>query len=298
MAVTFSAGNRWQGADLIISDSKTFSLSTWFKQTALASQVIANWHRAGQSTSHGLSLQSDGDIAISGRNAAGTTILSSAAASQPITAATWHHVFIAVDLAASELVKIYRDGTKLTETNTTITNDTIDFSTSHFTVGAARDSSDDPIADYVGVIDEFWFSTTYLDPDDSDVLGRFYGPQGEQIGLGAGGRNPLRASGARPEIFLTHGAGNFGKNDGTAASLASVGSTTGDRGRPATVETLSRGFRGERWRESERSGIPFPESRLALESASDGLEVGLRELSTDRDEINRRHRRRNSIFEY
>ncbi len=102
MAVTLSAGNRWQGSDLVIADSKTFTMSAWFKQTSLASQVLVNWHRAGQSTSHGLSLQSDGDIAISGRNAAGTTILASAAASQPITAATWHHVLIAVNLAAAE----------------------------------------------------------------------------------------------------------------------------------------------------------------------------------------------------
>lgn len=298
MAVTFSAGNRWQGSDLVIPDSKTFVLSVWFKQTALAAQALVNWHRTGVSTSHGLSLESDGDIAITGRNAAGTTILASAAASQPIVAGTWYHVLIAVDLAAAEPVKIYRDGTKLTETNTTITDDSIDFSTSHFTMGAARDSSDDPTADFAGVIDEFWFSTTYLDPDDSDILGRFVGPQDEQIGLGAGGRNPLRESNARPEIFLTHGAGNFGRNEGTAADLSVVGSTTGDRGRPATVETLSRGFRGEQWRESERSGIPFPESGLAFESASDDLEVGLRELSTDRDEINRRKRRRNSIFEF
>lgn len=298
MAVTFSAGNRWQGTDLVIADSKIFSLSTWFKQTALGSQVIANWHRAGIGSSHGLSLTAAGDIAISGRNAAGTTILSSSAASQAITSATWHHVFIAVDLAAAEPVKIYRDGTKLTETNATATDDMIDFSTSHFTMGAGRDSADDAIADFVGVIDEFWFSTTYLDPDDSDVLGYFYGPADEQIGLGAGGRSPLRASGARPEIFLTHGAGNFGRNEGTSADLSAIGSTTGDRGRPATVETLSRGFRGERWRESERSGIPFPESRLAAESASDGLEVGLRELSTDRDEINRRQRKRSAVFEY
>jgi hypothetical protein len=220
------------------------------------------------------------------------------ASGDPITAATWHHVLIAVDLAVAEPVKIYRDGTKLTETNATVTDDMIDFSTSHFTMGAGRDSSNAAIADYVGVIDEFWFSTTYLDPDNSTVLGRFYGPAGEQIGLGANGRSPLRASNARPEIFLTHGAGNFGRNEGTSANLSSVGSTTGDKGRPATVETLSRGFRGERWRESERSGIPFPESRLAAESASDGLEVGLRELSTDRDEINRRQRRRSAVFEY
>lgn len=297
MAVVFSAGNRWQGSDLTIDDSKTFTMSTWFKQTTSGLAMIANWHRAGQSTSHGFLLSSS-DIGITGLNAAGSQILSATPVGDPITLNTWHHVLIAVDLTAAEPVKIYRDGTKLTETVNTATDDFIDFSTSHFTVGAARDSANAAISDYVGVIDEFWFSTTYLDPDDSDVLGRFYGPAGEQIGLGAGGRNPLRASGARPEIFLTHGAGNFGQNDGTAADLASVGSTTGDRGRPATVETLSRGFRGERWRESERSGIPFPESQLALESASDDLEVGLRELSTDRDEINRRKRRRSAVFEY
>jgi hypothetical protein len=297
MAVTFSAGNRWQGTDLTIADSKTFTLSVWFKQTALASQVIADWHRAGISTSHGLSLQADGDIAVSGRSAAGTSILSMAASSQPITANTWHHVLVAVDLAGSEKAKIYLDGTKLTVTGAA-QNSTIDFSTSHFTMGAGRDAADDATLDFAGVIDEFWFSTTYLDPDDSDVLGRFVGPDDEQIGLGHFGRNPLRATGTLPEIFLTHGAGNFGRNEGSAQDLVAVGSTTGDLGRPAATNTVSRGFRGERWRESERSGIPFPDSQLVSESASSGLEVGLRELSTDRDELNRRQRHRNPIFEY
>lgn len=295
MAVVFSSGNRWQGSDLSIVDSRTFSLSVWFNQTTLAAQTLVDWHRAGIATSHGLSLQSDGDISITGRNAAGTTILASVAQAGPITAGEWHHVFVAVDLADAEPVKIYRDGTKLVETNTTATNDLIDFSTSHFTIGASRDASDNAIADFAGVIDEIYFTTQYIDPDVAANIGAFIGPLDEQIGLGSQARDPL--AGTQPDVFLTHGPGNFGRNEGTAEDLQAVGSTTGDPGRPATVETLSRGFRGEKWRESERSGIPFPESRLAIESAT-GAEVGLRELSTDRDEINRRLRRRSPIFEF
>ena len=295
MAVTFSAGNRWQGTDLTIPDSKTFTVHTWFKFTALGSQAILNFHRAGISSSHGLSLNSLGEINITGRNSSGTVLLSSKATSQAFSVATWYHVLIAVDLAAAEPVKIYRDGTKLTETNATLVEGEIDFSTSHLTIGAARDSANAATSEFDGVIDEIYFTTTYLDPDDSDILGRFIGPVDEQIGLGHQARRPL--DGTRPELFLTHGAGNFGRNEGTAEDLTAVGSTTGDKGRPATVETLSRGLRAERWRESERSGIPFPESRLAIESATD-LEVALRELSTDRDEINRRRRRRNPIFEF
>ena len=243
-------------------------------------------------------LSSIGDLSISGTAVGGTGILVSLATGQPITAGLWYHFLFAVDLAAAEPVKVYRNGVKLTMTDVLSLNQPLDLGVDHYTVGASRDSSNDPTADFEGIHDEIWFSTTYLDIDDSDVRGHFIGPQGEQIGLGAGGRNPLRASGARPEVFLTHGAGNFGRTEGSVGDLQAVGSTTAARGRPATVETLSRGFRGEQWRESERSGIPFPESRLALESASDDLEVALREVSTDRDELNRRSRRRSSIFEY
>ena len=163
MAVTFSAGNRWQGTDLAIPDSKTFTLMVWFKQTSLATAGILNWHRAGVSTSHGLSVDGSGDIFITGRNASGTVILNSAASSQPITADTWHQVLVAVDLAASEPVKMFKDGTKLAESVFTATDAEIDFSTYHFTVGAARNSSDAGTADLAGVIDECWFTTTYRD---------------------------------------------------------------------------------------------------------------------------------------
>lgn len=297
MAVTFSAGNRWQGTSLNVSDSKTFTLSTWFKFTALGTQGILAFHNTvdGSAQAFLFSLQADGDLAVSARDSGSSTVLSSAAASQSLSIATWYHVLIAVDLADSEPVKMYLDGTKLTTTDAVAVDAAIDFSTTSVVIGAGLDGNDEGVADFNGVIDELWFSTTYLDPDDSDILGRFVGPLDEQIGLGHQGRTPL--SGGQPEIFLTHGAGNFGRNEGSAGDLSAIGSTTSSLGRPATVETLSRGFRGERWRESERSGIPFPESRLAIESASD-LEVALRELSTDRDEINRRSRRRNSIFEY
>jgi len=296
MATQLTAGtNYYRGDALKIADSKTFFASLWFKQDTAALQALLNFHNAGSSVTSGISILANGGVTVTGRNAAETLILASTTPASGLTAAAWHNVIVAVDLADAEPVKIYINGTKATETNTTATDDTIEFSTDHLTVGASRNSADAAVNGFTGALDEIYFTTTYINPDTAAELARFIGLLDEQIGLGHQARNPL--DGTRPDVFLTHGPGNFGRNEGTADDLATVGAPTFTFGRPAAIETLSRGFWGEEWRESERSGIPFRESRLVLEPSS-GLEVARREFSTDRDEINRRRRFGHTVFEF
>lgn len=298
MAVQFSAGNGWQGSPLKTPDSKSYSTSIWFKTPdTLATQVLLNWHIASAAVSHGITITSTGDVNLTGRNESGTVVLStltSAHPSRPLAAATWYNLLVGVDLATAT-TQMYINGTAITLSDTTVTDDEMDFTVDHITLGAARNASDERISEFLGVLDEIWWDTSIIDFSAQANRDLFLGPNGEKVGLGAEGRRPL--NGTRPLYFFTHGPGNFGRHDGTEPNLDAIGSTTGATGPPPAVETLSRGFKGEKWRESERSGIPFPESRLVYEPAS-GLEVADREWSTDRDEINRRARRRNDIFEY
>jgi hypothetical protein len=296
MSVQFAAGAGYQGGPTGVTDGKTYTASIWFKTPAtLATQVLMNWHRTGQSTSHGITVTSAGAISLSGRQADGTVVLSSATSTTTLAAATWYHVLIGVDLGAATPVRVYINDVAQTMSDATITDAAVDWSTSHLTLGAARDSADARIAEWLGGIDEIYWTTSTIDLSVEANRELFYGPLGEQVGLGNNGRRPL--DGTKPEYFFTHGPGNFGRNEGTDIQLDTVGEPTSLIGPPPAVETLSRGFRGERWRESERSGIPFRESHLVFEPAS-GLEVARREFSTDRDEANRRRRRGRTIFEY
>ena len=86
MAVQFAAAAGYQGGPTLESDGKTFTASLWFKTPAtLATQVLMNWHRAGQSTSHGITVTSAGAVSLSGRNAAGTAILASGVLARNLT---------------------------------------------------------------------------------------------------------------------------------------------------------------------------------------------------------------------
>jgi hypothetical protein len=222
-------------------------------------------------------------------------ILDSSTDSAVFVASTWYNVLIEVDMAAGTPVLVYVNGTAAAVTNATATDAAIDWSVDHLTLGAARDAADARASEFTGIIDEIYWTTTNIDLSTAANRGLFYGARDEQVGLGHQARTPL--DGTRPVYFFTHGPSNFGRNEGSGIELDTVGTPTGDHGRPASVETLARGFKGEEWRESERSGIPFPESELVFEPAS-GLEVAEREFSTDRDEINRRRRFGSSIFEY
>lgn len=220
---------------------------------------------------------------VIGRNAADTIILSiQSTAALSFVAGLHYHLYASWDLAAAT-AELTINGVDRLDPTQTLTDDLIAYSNGTWQVGAFEGADT-----WDGIIEEPYF-------DDSAIndVSKFLGPQGEAIGLGSKGTRP---TGSRPRILLPHGPGNFGRNEGLGGNFSAVGATSFIAGRPAAVETLSRGFRGEEWRESERSGFPFPESELVFEPAS-GLEVARREFSTDRDQVNRRRRAGTTIFE-
>jgi hypothetical protein len=282
-----------------LSDGKTGTVSVWVKPDA-AGDASSMWilHCGDSQQKLLLSRTSLDRFLVTGRNAANTVrLLLQSTAALSFTGGTWYHVMASWDLA-NGLGKLYINGTDRTDPTQVLTDDSVALANQKWNIGADQDEGNL----WNGIIDEVYFDDFYIDLTESANRRLFYGQgssgggttSGSQVGLGHQGRRP---TGRRPKLLLTHGPGNFGRNEGSGGDFTIVGSPTFGRGRPAANNTLSRGFKGQRWRESERSGIPFPEERLVFEPAS-GLEVARREYSTDRDEINRRKRFGHSIFEF
>lgn len=270
-----------------ISSGKEFTLSLWIKaEDGQGGNILVGGGPAGASQKISIVQNtSSGTYSVLLRNAA-NAIIWQAATVLAYDDGEWHNLLVSADLAAAT-THLLVDGVSDKSTIVAPVNDTIAWANctewvfGAFFAGAATRLT--------AVVDSLWFATEYIDVSDADNERLFYGDDGVRVGLGHQGRGPL--DGRAPEILLCHGPGNFGRNEGSGGDFNLTGSLSFDRGRPATVNSLARGFRGERWRESERSGIPFPESELITEPAS-GLEVARREFSTDRDEINRLRRRR------
>lgn len=288
MAVAFTGSQYARRASNLtsIESGKEFTLSLWMKAADGEGGTIFVGGGAGADTQKISVTQSTsaGTYSVLLRNSADALIW------QAVTVTAyddgdWHNLLISADLAAAT-AHLLVDGVSDESTVVAPVDDTIAWGNCTEWVFGAFFAGAAPLL--TAVVDSLWFSTEYIDVSTAANERLFYGDDGVKVGLGHEGRRP---AGRRPEVLLCHGPGNFGRNEGSGGDFALTGSLTFDRGRPAPVNSLSRGFRGERWRESERSGIPFSETELVTEPAS-GLEVARREFSTDRDEINRNRRRR------
>ena len=290
MANIFDGTVHLNASTFNISDGDEGTLSVYFKLTGtpVAATVFFGFG-SGAIQKFSLNRALDGKIVVVGRDSANAARLLIESSSAP-TVGVWHHVLASWDTVASA-GKMFIDDVDVTGTTLFASATPINYSALPAQVGG-YDAGTFPATRINATIDDLWFDDTFIDLTVEANRRDFIGPLKEQVGLGANGRRP---TGSRPILFLTHGPNNYGTNEGTGGSYSIVGSLGFDPGRPATVETLARSHKGERWRESERSGIPFHESRLVIEPAT-GLEVARREWSTDRDEINRGRRFTSVIF--
>jgi hypothetical protein len=288
MAVSFTGSQYARRASnlLNLTSGKEFTLSLWLKaEDGQGGTIFIGGGPAGATQKISVTQStSSGVYSVLLRNAA-DTIIWQASTATAYDDGEWHNVLISADLAATT-AHLFVDGVSDESTIVAPVNDTIAWADCTEWVFGAFFAGGATLL--TAIVDSLWFATEYIDVSTAANKRFFYGDDGTKVGLGHQGRRPIAR---RPEVLLCHGPGNFGHNEGSGGDFTLTGSLSFDRGRPATVNSLSRGFRGEAWRESERSGIPFPESELVTEPAS-GLEVARREFSTDRDEINRLRRRR------
>lgn len=223
MAATFDGTNDYmaRGADLTgIADGKTATYSFWVKfnggdganQALIGSNsTVANWR-------NGIFRRTTNLLGVSGRNAAGTSILNLSSSVTVYADGLWHHVLVSYDLAAS-VAYVYLDDADVT-TITTLTNDTIDFTTGNLFIGADNTAAAKLNAD----LSAFWFDHTYLNIAQVGNRRKFIDGGRMPVYLGANGERPLGSSPLLyQKVSLGGAASDFATNQGTGGNFTITG---------------------------------------------------------------------------
>lgn len=211
-----TADSMARGAGLTnAADGKKGTLSFWFRVDGGdgAAQVIME-----DETSQGIFVarQADNTIFISGRNSAGTLILTMGTTATFTTDASWHHLFASWDLAATT-GHLYIDGVSDIAL-TTFTDDTIDYTRSDFFCGHSGSKINMALAEV------YFNQAEYLNPAIPANLRRFRSGSGKPAFLGTTGQIP---TGTAPIIYFHLDDGeavaNFATNRGTGGNFTITG---------------------------------------------------------------------------
>ena len=221
-ATDYLDGNALTG----IADGKkgTMFVMLRFANAASATEVIQ------QSTGARLQLtrSSTGDIQILARNSAATVILTQILTGTPCAAAGTYSILVSWDMAAGQSsVKMYVNDVTNTITNTTFTDDTIDYTAAEYSIGASVTGT----AFFTGDIYEFWLdSTSNIDFSSAANRRKFTTAANVPVFLGSSGELP---TGTAPILYLGLGPYTlWPKNRGSAVSTNFV-----ENGTPGAVGT-------------------------------------------------------------
>lgn len=164
-------------------------------------------------------------------NTAGTQILFFTVAGALVSGRN-RVVTMSIDLSDVNKRHVYINGTLVSPTWTTYTNDTIDFaitSTPRYRVGCNAGTT--PANFFDGRLGALWFDTSYIDLSVASNLAKFVtgtGIDAKPVDLGASGELP---TGTSPIIYLPMYGNNAGKNYGTGGDFTvNSGPYTGARG--------------------------------------------------------------------
>ena len=205
-----------------LADGKSGSLSAWVRldadpspSGAVFNLMIGSGSRLTVDYNPGID-----SLRVIGANAAGTTILSIRSTTALTPGASWIHLLASWDLANAGSARIYvNDVSDLTQT--TYTNDTLDYTGDGFFVG------NHPVGgtNWNGCMAELWFApNVYLDFDLVYWRRQFRSASGKPLHLGADGS---LATGVAPPLYLHlddgEAVGNFATNRGTGGNLSVLG---------------------------------------------------------------------------
>jgi hypothetical protein len=212
-----------RGADLTgAADSKSGIISAWLRFDAgLAQQFILD-NAATAATRFFFYRTSTNVFAVSGRTSAGTVILSLSSTTAYANGATWRHVLISWDLATAAGHLYVNDAEDLFVTKT-LTDNTLEYTTGAFHVGASPNASAGDEMD--GCMAEVYFAPgQYLDFSNVYNRRKFISATGKPVHLGTDGSLP---TGIAPLLYLhlddAEAAANFATNRGTGGDLTITG---------------------------------------------------------------------------
>lgn len=206
----------------IYTDSTKVTFSFWIDHDDTASNYV---FELGSSTSSRFNIvigpSVARDVAVDGRNAAGTIILRVNSGTNYLSASGWHHVLGSFDLTDTGKRHLYLDGVDVLNV-VTYTNDTLDFdSGSNTETRVGADLSEAAANMWDGKMAEFWFDTDrYVDFSSSANREKF-AVSNTAIYLGGDGSVPF---GAAPDIFLSGETSAWQTNKGAGSGFTLNGS--------------------------------------------------------------------------
>lgn len=212
-----------------IADGKQFTFHCSFQPDAISAvQSLVQFATAGLFRLL-ITTNASGDLDITARNSANTTILS-AAKGGVFVAARNYDLTISVDLSDTSKRHVMLNGQSLAMTWGTYTNDSIQFSIS--STPTYRIGNNAANTGYVnGKLGNVFFHTSYIDLSQASNLAKFVtgtGIDAKPVDLGANGELP---TGTSPLIYLPMYGNNAGKNYGTGGDFTvNSGPYTGARG--------------------------------------------------------------------
>lgn len=210
-----------------ISDGTAFTFASTFNLDA-ATSVLLNFS-SGTGSPKLLIRVFTSYLEITARNSAGTTILS---ATSPVFYVSNRnfHLALSIDLTDTGKRSVYINGSAVSMTWTTYTNDNIDFNiATNPRCYVGRDN--DGTFYFNGRLGNVFFHTSYIDLSNAANLAKFVtgtGIDAKPVDPGADGSTPL---GVQPLIYLPMYGNNAGKNYGSGGDFTvNSGPYTGARG--------------------------------------------------------------------
>lgn len=231
----FDGTNDWLSRAGTLSgaaDSKSGIASFWYRSgsDAATNRTIFSSDIGGPKL--GLNRTSGGLMSISGRNAAGTLILSGTSTNTVLIAGGWKHILFSWDLAAAALSCYFSDVAE-TLTSVTTTNDTLNYAeaTGNTGVGAASTGAGKCFCDLADVYIAYG---KFLDLSLVANRRKFISASGKPVHLGTDGSLP---TGTAPIVY-THiddgeAVANFGTNRGTGGNFTVNGTLTTSSSSPS-----------------------------------------------------------------
>lgn len=255
------------------TDGKTFTFSYfgWRNATGSLHTIYDN----GKVT---IQVNASDQVIITGKNAAGTTILSATATASTIQKQTFDNLLISIDLANTSNRSIYIDDVAATVTWAAYTNDTLDWTTATHAVGAVYSGF---ASKYAGRLSGLFLDYTYRNlsveatrrlfftadrkpaANQAALSPILYLPLSDQtqpgLNLGTGGNFALTGvvarSGRGPSQFNAH----YSDLDGTADYLSRTTALTGMA--DGKVFTMAFCFNADSLNQIYsigESGVPYP----------------------------------------
>lgn len=214
-ATAFGGTNEYLSKGTAIgSDSKLGLISFWVKCGDTSDGALMNIF-ISDSGFIVRRLDTPSHLQIIGKNGAGTGILNIESAAVINVASGWVHCAASWDMAGSSW--IYINGAS-SQTVTTFTNDTIDYTDTTNNVGASVSAT----SKLLGSLCEFWYAHEY---QAATIVTSFRSVGGKPVSLGADGSLP---TGTQPLVYLRSPYTSFETNSGSAGNFTPHGSFASD----------------------------------------------------------------------